>query len=413
MEHPAHFVIGQPHDRKPLCEPRLGGVMNFKYPYVKSTFSEVEIGLATALMERENITQGESQAALCEAEIARRMAVRDHPTSVFLTPSCTSALEVAALLSGVGPGDEVIMPAYTFSSTATAFALRGAEIVFVDSLPGTFNIDPDAVAAAVTPKTRAIVAMHYCGVSCDMDRLSEIARAAGAMLIEDAAQAYGATSQGRAVGTRADVATFSFHHTKNLSCGEGGALVVNNPDLCERAAILLEKGTNRSLFFQGLVDKYSWVDLGTSGVISEIAAAVLLGQLRRADEINGARIAAWNAYHAAFAPLEAEGLIAARPHVPEDCAHNGHIYFILLPDAGIRPAVIAELSRRGINAPFHYVPLHGTPAGRRFGRVSGPVTQADRAGGCLLRMPLWPGIAPHVPEIVGHVGDTLRIVQQA
>jgi dTDP-4-amino-4,6-dideoxygalactose transaminase len=377
--------------------------MTLKYPYVKSTFTQHELGLVTELMERDNMTLGFSHSALCTEEIARRLDVPQPPQRVFLTPSCTSALEVAALLSGVGPGDEVILPSYTFSSNATAFALRGATLVFVDSEPGSFNIDPEAVRAAVTPATRVVIAMHYCGVSCDMDRLSAIARDCGAMLIEDAAQAYGATAQGQAVGTRGDVATFSFHHTKNLSCGEGGALVVNNPDLCDRAAILLEKGTNRSQFFQGLVDKYSWVDLGTSGVISEIAAAVLLGQLRRADEINGARIAGWNAYHAAFAPLEQAGLIAARPHVPEGCVHNGHIYFIILPDPALRPGVIAELSRRGISAPFHYVPLHDTVAGRRFGRVSGQMVEAHRAGSCLLRLPLWPGVAEHVPEIVAEV----------
>jgi dTDP-4-amino-4,6-dideoxygalactose transaminase len=298
-----------------------------------------------------------------------------------------------ALLADLAPGDEVIMPSFTFVTTANAFVLRGAVPVFVDVRPDTFNLDEAKVEAAITARTKAIVAVHYAGVSCAMDALGQIAERHGLLLFEDAAQGIKSTygSGDRPLGSIGALGAFSFHETKNISCGEGGALLVNDERLVARAEILQEKGTNRRRFFRGEVDKYTWMDLGSSFVLSEINAAFLLAQLLEADRITARRLAIWDRYHAAFAPLEEAGLIR-RPVVPGDCAHNAHIYYLLAPDREARDALIEGLDQRGIHAVFHYVPLHDSPGGKRYCRVSGSLTETEAASAGLLRLPLWPDL---------------------
>ena len=309
----------------------------------------------------------------------------------LLTHSCTAALEMGALLAGVGPGDEVILPSYTFSSTANAFVLRGAVPVFVDIRPDTLNLDERLVEAAITPRTRAIVPVHYAGVACEMDALRDIAQRHRLMLIEDAAQAYGAHYRGRPLGTLGALGCLSFHETKNVISGEGGALLVNDATLLRRAEILREKGTDRSAFFRGEVDKYRWVDVGSSYLPGELVAAFLLAQLEQGDEIRRRRLEIWQHYHDGLAELEARGSLR-RPVVPPHCAHNAHMYYVLLPSLAARQAVIGQLRDAGVQAVFHYVPLHSSPAGQRFGRAATPMPHTDAAAERLLRLPLWIGV---------------------
>jgi dTDP-4-amino-4,6-dideoxygalactose transaminase len=320
---------------------------------------------------------------------------------VLLTHSCTGALEMCALLAELGPGDEVIMPSFTFASTANAFVLRGATPVFVDVEADTLNIDPQRVADAITPRTRVIVAVHYGGIGCDMRTLGALARDHDLLLVEDAAQGVGATLDGRALGAIGDLGTLSFHETKNISCGEGGALLVNAERLAGRAEILQEKGTDRQRFARGEVDHYTWVDVGSSFILSDLAAALLSEQLERVAQITAARLAIWEAYHAAFEPLERAGALR-RPVVPAGAAHNAHLYRLMLPDRAARDAVIGALAADGISAYFHYVPLHSAPAGRRFGRAHGPMDVTDAAAQTLVRMPLWVGLSDD---------DVARVVQ--
>jgi dTDP-4-amino-4,6-dideoxygalactose transaminase len=347
-------------------------------------------------------------------EITRRCAgwleEQSGAVKVLLTHSCTGALEMAALLAGVGPGDEVIMPSFTFPSTANAFALRGATPVFVDVCEDTLNLDPHGVEAAVGPRTRAIVPVHYSGISCDMEAIEAIAESAGAMIIEDAAQGIMATYRGRALGSIGTLGAFSFHETKTLSSGEGGALLVNDPELVDRAEILLEKGTDRAAFFRGQIDKYTWRDLGSSFLMSEITAAFLYAQLESAEDILARRTATWERYHAGFEPLESSGLLC-RPVVPGECVHNGQSYWMLLPSAEIREGLIDNLRQRGIAAIFHYVPLHGTGAGRRFGRPGGDLTRTEDLAARMVRMPLWVGLPDaDVDRVVAAVAAGLSTV---
>ena len=307
----------------------------------------------------------------------------------LLTSSCTSALEMAALLAGVGEGDEVIMPSFTFVSTANAIALRGATPVFVDIRPDTLNMDESLVEDAITPRTKALLAVHYAGVGCELDPLAELARGRGLTLIEDAAQGALATYRGRALGAVGRMGCLSFHETKNVHCGEGGALLVNDPELVERAEIVQEKGTDRTRFFRGEVDKYTWVDLGSSFLTSEVNAAFLWAQLERADEITRRRLEIWGRYHERFAELEERG-VARRPALPGHIEHNAHMYYLLLEDRAARDGLIGGLSESGVQAVFHYVPLHSSPAGRALGRSAGPMPVTDDAGDRLLRLPLWP-----------------------
>jgi dTDP-4-amino-4,6-dideoxygalactose transaminase len=318
----------------------------------------------------------------------------------LLTHSGTAALEMAALLGDVQPGDEVIMPSYTFVSTANAFVLRGATPVFVDIRDDTLNLDEHLVADAVTPRTRAIVPVHYAGVGCAMDDILAVSERHGLLVVEDAAQAVGASWHGRALGTIGDLGCLSFHETKNVVSGEGGALLINRDALVERAEIIREKGTNRSRFFRGQVDKYTWVDVGSSYLPSDLLAAFLLAQLEYAADLRAARLGLWGHYHEAFESYERRGLVR-RPVVPDDCEQNGHMYYLRLPSLEARTAFIAALVAQGINPVFHYIPLHSSPAGRKVGRAFGgelPVT--DRVSDTLVRLPLWPELGDGAERVI-------------
>ena len=306
----------------------------------------------------------------------------------LLTTSGTSALEMAAILLDIQPGDEVIMPSFTFVSTANAFALRGAKIVFVDVQPDTMNLDPLCVRAAITPHTRAIVPVHYAGVCCDMDALGDIAREHGLAMVEDAAQAVGSFYKDRPAGSMSDVGCFSFHETKNYSMGEGGAVILNDPHMVERAEIIREKGTDRSRFYRGQVDKYTWVDIGSSFLPSELNAAYLLAQLEQRASITAARMARWEQYDAGLAPLEQRGLIE-RMKVPADCVHNAHMYYIKLRSLEERSRLIAYLAEHDICAVFHYVPLHSATAGLKYGRFVGEDRYTTVLSERLFRLPMF------------------------
>ena len=329
---------------------------------------------------------------------------------VLLTHSCTGALEMAAMLADVGPGDEVIMPSFTFVSTANAFALRGATCVFVDVRPDTLNLDESLVAEAVTPRTRAIVPVHYAGVACEMDTLLEIARRDELLVIEDAAQGFGATYRGRPLGAIGQLGALSFHATKNVVSGEGGALVVGDGRFSTRAEILREKGTNRSSFFRGEVDKYTWVDVGSSYLPSELVAAFLAAQLEHWRDITRRRQAIWQTYHEGFAELEAAGVVR-RPIVPAECEHNGHLYYLLLPSLDVRTRVLEALKAQGIHAVFHYVPLDTAPAARRFARTHGTLTVTHDIADRLVRLPLWLGVEDEQPRIIDTIVQT--VLQEA
>jgi dTDP-4-amino-4,6-dideoxygalactose transaminase len=307
---------------------------------------------------------------------------------VLLTHSCTAALEMASILCDLQPGDEVIMPSYTFVSTANAVVLRNAVPVFVDIRPDTLNIDETLIEAAITPRTKAICVVHYAGVACEMDTIMDIATRHNLFVIEDAAQGYESYYKGRPLGSIGHFAAMSFHETKNVISGEGGALFVNDPKYTELAEIIWEKGTDRSQFFRGIVDKYTWQHVGSSFLPSELIAAFLLAQLENGQSITQNRLATWDAYHAAFADLAKEELLS-QPVVPVDCQHNAHMYYVILPTADIRNELLEALKEVHINAIFHYIPLHSSPAGMRYGRVHGRMDNTDSLSGRLLRMPMY------------------------
>lgn len=323
----------------------------------------------------------------CNTWLANRFSAQ----KVLLTTSGTTALEMAALLCDLQPGDEVILPSFTFSSTATAFVLTGAKLVFVDVRPDTMNIDETKIEAAITDKTKVICAMHYAGVACEMDTIMDIARRHGLKVVEDAAQGVMSTYKGKALGTIGDFGCFSFHETKNYSMGEGGALLIRDPEYNERAEILREKGTNRAKFFRGQVDKYTWVDYGSSYLPSELNAAYLYAQLLEADRINNDRLASWNAYHEAFAPLEQAGKLEL-PALPEGCVHNAHMFWLKLRDLEERTAFIQHLKDNGVQAVFHYIPLHSAPAGLKFGVFAGEDVYTTKESERLVRLPLYYGL---------------------
>ena len=324
----------------------------------------------------------------CNAWLGERF----HAQKALLTTSGTTALDMAMLLCELKPGDEVILPSYTFSSTATAAVLAGAKLVFVDVRPDTMNIDETKIEAAITERTKVIVVMHYAGVACEMDAIMDLARRHGLMVVEDAAQGVMSTYKGRALGTIGDFGCYSFHETKNYSMGEGGALVINNAAYNERAEILREKGTNRSKFFRGQVDKYTWVDFGDSYLPSELNAAYLWAQLEQADAINENRLATWNAYDEAFAPLKAQGKLEL-PVIPEDCVHNAHMYYLKLKNLQERTAFINYMKENDVHTVFHYVPLHSAPAGLKFGRFAGEDVYTTKESERLVRLPLYYGLA--------------------
>lgn len=318
---------------------------------------------------------------------------------VLLTTSCTHATEMAAILADIQPGDEVIMPSYTFVSTADAFVLRGAKVVFVDIRPDTMNIDETLIEDAITEKTKAIVPVHYAGVACEMDTIMDIAIRHNLCVIEDAAQGVMSTYKGRALGTIGDYGCFSFHETKNYSMGEGGALLIKNEDMIEEAEIIREKGTNRSKFFRGQIDKYTWVNAGSSYLPSELNAAYLYAELEVAEEINQNRKDSWNRYYQLLKPLAEQGRIEL-PYIPDECEHNGHMFYIKCKDLNERSALIAYLKEREIMAVFHYIPLHSAPAGRKFGRFSGEDRFTTKESERLLRLPMYYGLEMNHQEII-------------
>lgn len=309
-------------------------------------------------------------------------------SKVMLTTSCTHATEMAAMLTGIQPGDEVIMPAYTFVSTADAFVLRGAKVVFVDIRKDTMNINEKLIENAVTDKTRAIVPVHYAGVSCEMDTIMEIAKKHNLTVIEDAAQGVMAAYKGRALGTIGDFGCFSFHETKNYSMGEGGAILIRDPEKIEQAEIIREKGTNRSKFFRGQIDKYTWMDAGSSYLPSDMLAAYLWAQLEVADQINDKRMAIWNRYQEGLKNLAEKGRIEL-PFIPEECTHNAHMFYIKAKDLEERTRLIGHLEAHGIKAVFHYIPLHTAPAGIKYGVFSGEDVYTTRESERLLRLPMY------------------------
>jgi dTDP-4-amino-4,6-dideoxygalactose transaminase len=319
----------------------------------------------------------------------------------LLTHSCTAALEMIALLLELEPGDEVVMPSFTFVSTANAFVLRGAVPVFVDVRPDTLNLDEARLEEAITPRTKAIVAVHYAGVPCEMDAIDAIAAGHGVAVVEDAAQALMSSYKGRPAGRLGALAALSFHETKNVTSGEGGALLLNDSRRLERALVVRDKGTNRSRFLRGEVDKYSWIDLGSSYGLSELNAAFLYAQLEHASELTAGRLRTWNLYHETLETLEERGLLR-RPEIPAEIQHNAHMYYILVADLDERTRVIEELARRDIHAVFHYVPLHSSEAGLRFARAHGPLPQTEALGDRVVRLPLW----NRMPE-----SDALRVVE--
>lgn len=320
-------------------------------------------------------------------------------TKALLTHSCTAALEMAALLLDCAPGDEIIMPSYTFASSANAFVLRGATPVFVDIRKDTLNLDETLVEPAVTPRTKAIVAVHYAGVACEMAALTDIAARHGVRVVEDAAQGVMASYRGRALGSIGQLGAYSFHETKNVTSGEGGALLVNEPELAARAEVIREKGTDRSRFFRGEIDKYSWQDLGSSYLAGEVMAAFLWAQLEEADAITAQRLALWSRYHELAENLEAEAQLR-RPIVPAGCQHNAHMYYVVLAPGISRARVLAEMQSAGIGAIFHYVPLHSSPAGLRFGRTFGDLPVTNSLSERLIRLPLWIGLSADQQHLV-------------
>jgi dTDP-4-amino-4,6-dideoxygalactose transaminase len=326
----------------------------------------------------------------------------------LLTHSCTAALEMAAILCDLQPGDEVIMPSFTFVSTANAVALRGGVPVFVDIDPETLNLSPERVAEAITPKTRAIFAVHYAGFPADMDKLAEIARVHGLWLVEDAAQALGSTYKGRPAGSLGDMGAISFHETKNILSGHGGALTITREDIVERAEIIREKGTNRSLFLKGQVDKYTWVDIGSCFLPGELVAAFLYGQLEQVQRVQEARLALFECYETGFLDLESRGRVRF-PKAPPDTTGNGHMFYLLLRDVDDRDSFIAHMRADGITTPFHYVPLHSTPAGRRFGRTSGGMGTTDATFATLVRMPMFFSLGKNIEHVIETAVAWLRV----
>jgi dTDP-4-amino-4,6-dideoxygalactose transaminase len=369
-------------------------------PFSRPFLAGTEVGFVQEAAEGGQLANGGHFTACCE----RWLAEVTGTAMALLASSATAGLEAAMMLADVGPGDEVIMPSFAHPSIATAAVRQGGVPVFVDVDPGTLNLDPSRAREAVGPRTKAIAAVHYGGVGCEMDSLLEIASGSDMLVIEDAAHGLLAADRGRPLGTIGDLGVFSFHETKNVTCGEGGALLVNRPALVERAETIWEKGTDRSRFLRGEVDRYSWVDTGSSFGASELSAAFLWGQLQAAEEVTARRRAIWDRYHRAFAEVEAEGRVR-RPHVPANHTHNGHLYYLVLPTPRSRDAFIEELDGKGIVTSFHYVPLHSAPAGRAFGRTAGELAHTDELSRRLVRLPLWPGLDE---EQVNRVIDASR-----
>ncbi|MBI4666262.1 MAG: dTDP-4-amino-4,6-dideoxygalactose transaminase [Nitrospinae bacterium] len=358
-------------------------------PFNKPHATGKELDYIKRAMAEGQLAGDGAMTKLCNARL--RDMTKCH--AAMITHSCTAALEMAAILAGIEPGDEVIMPSYTFVSTANAFVLRGAVPVFVDIREDTLNMDEGKIEEAITPRAKAIAPVHYAGVGCEMDAIMEIAARRGLVVIEDAAQGAMSSYKGKPLGTFGQMGALSFHETKNIVSGEGGALLVNDPAFTERAEIIREKGTNRSKFLSGQVDKYTWVDIGSSYLPGEIVAAFLLAQLEEAERITHDRLAIWDTYHKAFEGGEKAGLFR-RPVTPAHCAHNAHMYYLLLPDPAKRADFISHLKESGVMSVFHYVPLHSSPAGKKLGRAHGSMKNTIGLSERIVRLPLWVGMAP-------------------
>lgn len=357
-------------------------------PFNKPPYTGNEDQYVIAAMRSAKISGDGEFSKRCQAWFEDKLSC----AKALLTPSCTHALEMAALLIDVKPGDEIIMPSYTFVSTANAFVLRGAKIVFVDIRPDTMNIDERLIEAAITPKTKAIVPVHYAGVACEMDTIMDIATRHQLFVIEDAAQGMLSTYKGRPLGSIGHMGAYSFHETKNYtSAGEGGLLIINDERFINRAEIIREKGTNRSQFFRGMVDKYSWVDVGSSYLPCDIQAAYLWGQLEKAEEVNQNRLRVWSAYREALQSLAAAEKIFL-PYIPADCVHNAHMFYLKVRDLEERTAILQHLKVQGVMAVFHYVPLHSATAGPLFSRLNGEDRYTTRESESLIRLPIWYGM---------------------
>lgn len=334
---------------------------------------------------------------LCNAWLENRIGC----DKALLTHSCTAALEMSAILADIQPGDEVIMPSYTFVSTANAFVLRGAIPVFIDIRDDTLNINEENIEEAITDRTKAIVAVHYAGVACEMGTIMEIANRHDLIVIEDNAQGMGAHYKGRPLGSIGHLAAVSFHETKNIISGEGGALLINSPRFSQRAEMIRDKGTNRSQFFRGEVDKYTWIEVGSSYLPSELIAAFLWAQMEEADTIIQRRLDIWETYHQWFSTLEQQGKVR-RPFIPADCSHNAHMYYLLLPDLHKRTSFIQQLRDNDIGSVFHYIPLHSSPMGIKYCRASGNMMNTDELSDRLVRLPLWLGIEDNLVMVIQH-----------
>jgi dTDP-4-amino-4,6-dideoxygalactose transaminase len=376
--------------------------MKDRIPFNLPKIAGRELALIEDAVARGQLSGDGHYTGLCQAFLSSMVGAHGS----LLTHSCTAALEMAAILADVKPGDEVIMPSFTFVSTANAVALRSGVPVFVDIRRDTLNLDERLLAEAIGPRTKAIFVVHYAGVVAEMDAIGALARSHGLTLLEDAAQAFGSKYRGRPAGGLGDLAAFSFHETKNIISGEGGALTIANPIFMERAEIIREKGTNRKQFFRGAVDKYTWVDIGSSYLPSELIAAFLYGQLERSADVQAERMGNWRRYDEALRPLENRGL--GLPYVPDHCEHNAHLYYVLMPDLTLRDELIARLRADSISAPFHYVPLHSSPAGRRYGVVKGELAVTDDISARLLRLPLYPRMGDAIDRVIERVSSHIE-----
>lgn len=373
-----------------------------KIPYTIPCFGQQEINAINELLHHPEKILAETYTKLC------RDFLRDYyRAEVLLTHSCTAALEMSALLLGIRPGDEVIIPSYTFVSTANAFAMFGAKPVFVDMNPDTLNINVEELEAAITSKTKAIVVMHYAAVACEMDRIIEIANKYHLPIIEDAAQCIGATFKNKKLGTIGQLGALSFHYTKNITAGLGGALIINDEQLIDRAKVIWQKGTNREAFLEGNVDKYTWQDLGSSYMMSEFGAALLYGQLNRLPDITQKRLAIWDKYHHSFAELETTYAFK-RPTIPTDRQHNAHIYHLIAPTEECGMKLRHYLAEQGVNAPLHYVPLHLAPAGQRLSGEIKSLPICETLYKRIVRLPLWEDMQPHVDAVIAAVYDGVK-----
>ncbi len=384
----------QPKAVAPRCEPPSEPAAP-PIPFNRPTPAGNELRFLAEAVDNQHLSGDGPFTRRCHAWLEGKTCC----AQALLTHSCTAAMEMAALLFDLGPGDEVIMPSFTFVSTANAAVLRGATPVFVDIRPDTLNIDETLIEAAITERTRALFVVHYAGVGCAMDEVMAIARRHDLLVMEDAAQGLGATYRGMPLGGIGNLGALSFHETKNVISGEGGALLINDRRFIDRAHVLREKGTNRKQFIEGRVDKYTWVDVGSSYLPGELVAAFLYAQFERADDILERRQRAWQLYHRRLAPLEHAGLLR-RPAIPQDRGANAHIYYVLMPSAAARTELLRRTKAAGIGTTFHYVPLHDSPAGRRLARTHGTLAVTEDLSARLVRLPLWPGIPDEAVETV-------------